>query len=168
MSAPPMGMTRATPKASARSVMTAIRSIGSTANDPPTAPASSTSDRSAVAAAMPLVTSCWPEYRKAFGVISPCSFPNAIALPENEHAEVALARELEDRDERGRSAAGAVEQRDHLRHRRHLHHPRAREAGDPADGDPGEDERDAALHVCREERRDDRDQHAGRGDAVAL
>ena len=38
--------------------MTAIKSIGSTANDPPIAPARTTSASSAVAAAMPPVTSC--------------------------------------------------------------------------------------------------------------
>ena len=95
----------------------------------------------------------------ALRVMSPCSLPNATALPENEtapmisasrvasdapnsmHAGVALPRELEDRDERRRAAAGAVEERHHLRHRGHLHHPRAGEAGDAADGDAGEDQR---------------------------
>ena len=60
MSAPPIGITRATPKTRARSVMTAIKSIGSIANDPAIAPPSTTSESNAVAAAMPPVTSCWP------------------------------------------------------------------------------------------------------------
>src|SRR5439155_9386399 len=69
----------------------------------------------------------------------------------------------------GRSAtARAIEERDHLRHRGHLHHPRADEAGDPADRDPRQDERDPAPDVRGEERRDDRDEHARRRDAVSL
>src|SRR5439155_12042574 len=88
--------------------------------------------------------------------------------PELEDAGVTLACELEDRHKRGRPTAGSVEERDHLGHRGHLHHPRAREAGDTADRDAREDDRNAALHVRREEGRDDRDEHSGRRDAVAL
>ena len=35
-----------------------------------------------------VVTICWPPYLNARGVTSPWSFPNAIALPENETAPI--------------------------------------------------------------------------------
>src|SRR5439155_951637 len=90
--APPIGITNATPNARASSVMTAMRSIGST---------------------------------------------------------------------------GAVEERNHLWHRSHLDHAGAHESGDPSHRDAGEDHRDPALHVRREEGCDDRDKHSRRGDAIA-
>ena len=56
MSAPPMGMTSATPKARASSVIAAMRSIGAMF-----IPNKSASESSTMAAAIPPVTSCCPE-----------------------------------------------------------------------------------------------------------
>src|SRR5438128_1150486 len=86
---------------------------------------------------------------------------------EFERARVDLPRELQDRDERRGPATGAVEERNHLWHRSHLDHAGAHESGDPSHRDAGEDHRDPALHVRREEGCDDRDKHSRRGDAIA-
>src|SRR5439155_819334 len=86
---------------------------------------------------------------------------------EFERARVDLPRELQDRDERRGPATGAVEERNHLWHRSHLDHAGAHESGDPSHRDAGEDHRDPALHVRREEGCDDRGKHSRRGDAIA-
>src|SRR4029077_973203 len=66
----------------------------------------------------------------------------------------------------------AVEQRDHLRHRGHLHDARPVEARGAADDQAGgghdQAGRPIALELDVEERRRDREEHAGRRDAVAV
>ncbi len=74
-------------------------------------------------------------------------------------------QQLAGRDERGGAAARAVEDRDHLRHRGHLHALRGDDSDRRAD-----DERRAdhpPVHDPLAERRDDREQHPDRADAVA-
>ena len=60
----------------------------------PSEEATSRSARRTIAAASPPVTNCWPEYRKAFGLTIPCSFPNATALPENDTAPITRPRSV--------------------------------------------------------------------------
>src|SRR5207237_1025494 len=117
MSAPPMGITSATPNTRASKAMAAMSSIGVIAE-------------------------------------------STGGVPPGIEAEM--------RKTERSTTAPAIEERDHRRHRGHLHHRRADEAGDPADRDPRQDERNPAPDVRGEERRDDRDEHARRRDAVSL
>ena len=96
----------------------------------------------------------------ALGVLNPpfissCSFRNAMFEPQNEIEPMIAANssgisvssgmsvsaaELDDRDQRHRAAADAVEQRDHLRHRGHLHAARGGDADRGADRDADDDQ----------------------------
>ena len=72
--------------------------------------------------------------------------------------------QLEQRDQRRRAAADAVEQRHHLRHLGHLHRAGAVHAADGADRDRDQDQRDVLeVEVGPEERH--RARHDGRGGA---
>ena len=75
--------------------------------------------------------------------------------------------ELDERDERRRAAADAVEQRHHLRHRGHLHLARADDSDHGADRHPGRHPPVAGHDLLERERDDDRPQHPGRADLHA-
>ena len=66
--------------------------------------------------------------------IEPMIAANTIGISASSGDVVALAV-LDQRDQRHRAAADAVEQRHHLRHRGHLHAARGRDADRGADGD---------------------------------
>ena len=74
--------------------------------------------------------------------------------------------ELDERDQRHRAAADAVEQRHHLRHRGHLHAARAGDADGGADRDADDDQQPVA-DARLQQRRADRDRHADGRDLVA-
>ena len=133
MSAPPIGSTKSTPNTSAAA--TSVQSSHWSC----TPLTSATPEPAATSKTTPF-TNCWPGYVIGRPPISSCSFANATIEPENEiapiSAESTIASEmstfgapgvgqdpvhLREGDQRGRSAADAVEQRHHLRHRGHLH-----------------------------------------------
>ena len=87
MSAPPIGMTSATPKSSASPATAAITASCGTATQPAT-DAVRRRESTTIPPNRTLVTICCPEYLNAFGVMRPCSLPNATALPENETAPI--------------------------------------------------------------------------------
>ena len=74
--------------------------------------------------------------------------------------------EFGERDQRGRTAADAVEERDHLRHRRHAHLARSDGAERAAD-DHADDDLPVAVDVLLEEGDDDRDEHPGGTNLIA-
>src|SRR4029450_11487566 len=85
--------------------------------------------------------------------------------------DVALERpdrvELDERDQRCRAAADAVEQRHHLRHRGHLHLPGADDTDRRADCHPGGHPPVAGHDLLERERDDHRPEHSGGGDLDA-
>ena len=112
---------------------------------------------------------------------SSCSLANATLEPQNEIEPMIAASTigisassgmssplavLDERDQRHRAAADAVEQRHHLRHRGHLHAARGGHADRRADRHADHDQ-DPVADPRVDQRRDQRDHHADRGDQVA-
>ena len=87
MSAPPIGMTSATPNSRAR-IATPVMTASCGTAKAPAAAAVSRRDSTIMPPKRTLVTICCPPYLNARGVMRPWSFPNATALPENETAPI--------------------------------------------------------------------------------
>ena len=97
--------------------------------------------------------------------VSSCSLENATFEPQNEIEPMIAANtigisassgmssalaELDERDQRDRAAADAVEQRHHLRHRGHLHVARRGDADRRADGDADDDQAQSPIAVVEQ------------------
>ena len=81
-------------------------------------------------------------------------------------ADVRLVLELDQGHQRRGGAAHAVEDGDHLRHGGHLDRAGGKNRGDGADSEADQDQEDI-VQAGHEERGDDRDRHAERGDLIA-
>ena len=151
MSAPPIGSTNMLPSSAAATRITTNSPCDSV-------PAAIAIAQPTATASSPTLMNCWPgSWIGRPGRIS-WSFPNAMFEPQNETEPMIAANrigiscverdavaaravaELDQRDQRHRAAADAVEQRHHLRHRGHLHAARRGHADGRADRDAEHDQ----------------------------
>ena len=182
MSAPPIGSTNSTPKASApRMIATSSASFST----PATIAIAEAEEHRQQDARLPYF---WPGYVIGRPVISSWSFAKATMLPANDTEPMSAERtmatetlrsrspgsrdrvvEVRERDQRRRPAADAVEQRHHLRHRGHLHGARRVRADRRRDGhDEDHPDELVGVEAGQEERRHDGDGHAEGADPVAV
>ena len=81
--------------------------------------------------------------------IEPMIAANTIGISDSSGEVAARLAELDERDQRHRAAADAVEQRHHLRHRGHLHAARGRDADRRPDHDADDDQRPSRRSAGR-------------------